>query len=278
MSSAEQARARVAGVFDQLAPVYDQGSVPWFKPIAARLVELVAPRPGERALDAGAGRGAATFPLCDAVGPDGHVTAVDLSPAMCEQLRADAAERGVANLEVHAGEVRSQALERGSFDVVTSSLVLFFDPDPGATLGSWVELLRPRTGRIGITTLGPIDDVWRTAESVVIAHAPPDLLDPRTSGTRGPFATTESMTDLLTRAGATDVDSHDEPLEIVLPDASAWRDWSMTLGFREIWNSVPESERGAVFARAAEVLEGSRGDDGRLHLTQQVRFTTGGRA
>ena len=64
-----QRRAGVAALFDQLAPGYDRGGVPWFGPIGARLVELTAPRPGDRALDVGAGRGAATFPLVEAVGP-----------------------------------------------------------------------------------------------------------------------------------------------------------------------------------------------------------------
>ena len=151
MTDLHEQRARVAGLFDQLAPGHDQGGVPWFGPIASRLVELLAPRPGERAADVGAGRGAATFPLLDAVGPDGHVTAVDLSPAMGEHLRADAATRGVGNLDVHMGDVSGAGLEPGSFDVVTASLVLFLDPDPdpGSTLRSWVGLGRPGSGRIG---------------------------------------------------------------------------------------------------------------------------------
>lgn len=274
MTTPAQARARVAGVFDQLAPVYDQGPVPWFKPIAARLVELVRPRPGEHALDIGAGRGAVTFALVDAVKPRGDVVAVDLSPRMAEQLRQDAGARGVTGLDVRVGVAGPETLPPGSFDVVTASAVLFFDPDPEAAAAGWVSLLRPG-GRIGLTTFGPIDDAWRRAEQLVLEHAPADLLDPRTAGVRGPFATTETMAGLLARSGAVDVDSHDEPLEIVLPDASAWRDWSMTTGFREIWAAVPESRREDVFAQVARVLEANRRDDGRLHLTQQVRYTTG---
>lgn len=274
-TTAAEARARVAGVFDQLAPAYDQGGVPWFRPMAARLVEILGPRAGERALDIGAGRGAATFPLCEAVGPEGRVTAIDLSPVMADHLRDDAATRGVANLEVLVGEAGPETLETGAFDVVTASLVLFFDPDPQATLRGWVSLVRPRGGRIGLATFGPIDDVWRRAELLVLEHAPEGLLDARTAGVRGPFATTETMAALLTDCGATSVDSHDEPLEVVLPDAAAWRAWTMTTGFREAWNSVPEAERESVLAKVSEVLEDNRGSDGQLHLTQQVRYTSG---
>ncbi len=57
-------RDRVAALFDQLSPRYDQSGVPWFTPIGARLVELSGPRDGDRAVDVGAGRGAATFRCC----------------------------------------------------------------------------------------------------------------------------------------------------------------------------------------------------------------------
>lgn len=273
MVTPADARSHVAKLFDTLAPAYDQGPVPWFTPIAARLVEVIAPATGERALDIGAGRGAATFPLCAAVGPTGRVTAIDLSPAMAAELTADGERRGVTNLEVRVGTATPAALGAGSYDLVTASLVLFFDPEPEATLADWVALVRPG-GRIGLTTFGPQDQAWRAAEDVLVSHAP-ELPDPRSAGTRGPYATTDSMAALLTSCGAVDVDSHDEPLEVVLPDARAWHDWSMTLGMRQFWDAVPPAEHAEVLARVGERLEADRGPDGRLHLTQQVRHTTG---
>ena len=274
MTHTPAGRARVAGLFDQLAPRYDQGPVPWFRPIAARLVELLAPRPGEVALDVGAGRGAATFPLAEAVGTSGRVTAVDISAVMCDLLRAAVAATGVEHVEVLAGEAGPETLGDARFDVVAASLVLFFDPDPATTLANWIGLVRPG-GRIGLSTFGPVDDAWKEAEVVVLEHAPAGMLDARTSGTRGPFASPASMASLLEACGATDVDSHDEPLHVTLPDAQSWRDWTLTLGMRQIWESVPETDRDGVFAAAAAHLEGARGPDGLLHLVQQVRYTTG---
>ncbi|WP_020143251.1 class I SAM-dependent methyltransferase [Terracoccus sp. 273MFTsu3.1] len=267
-------RAGVAALFDHLAPGYDRSGVPWFGPIGARLVELTAPRPGDRALDVGAGRGAATFPLVDAVGPTGHVTAVDLSPAMLEHLRAEAEGRG-ARVEAVVGEASPDTLPADTFDVVTASLVLFFDPQPAETLAGWVRLLRAG-GRIGLSTFGPTDAAWAAAEAALMAY-PPQVLDARTTGRSGPFATTDATAALLEAAGATEVDSHDEPLEVILPDAEAWRAWTMTLGLRQLWAAVPDRELPAVLTRIESALEPDRGDDGRLHLTQQVRYTTAAR-
>ena len=43
---AAQRSARVAAVFDRVADTYDAVGVPWFAPIAERLVAEVAPVPG----------------------------------------------------------------------------------------------------------------------------------------------------------------------------------------------------------------------------------------
>ncbi|GAA2482735.1 class I SAM-dependent methyltransferase [Terrabacter carboxydivorans] len=267
-----QRRAGVAALFDQLAPGYDQGTVPWFRPIGRRLVELTAPHPGDRALDVGAGRGAATFPLASAVGPGGHVTAVDLSPAMALHLRDEAESRGLP-VEVVVGEASPQTLPVGGFDALVASLVLFFDPQPDETLTGWVHLVRPG-GRIGLSTFGPTDAAWSAAEAVLLAYAPQQLLDARTTGRTGPFTSTTSMAALLEACGASGVDSHDEPLEVTLPDADAWRAWTMTLGLRQLWAAVPDAELPGAMARIASALEPDRGEDDQLRLTQQVRYTT----
>lgn len=82
-----------AAVFHRVAETYDNVGVPWFRPIAAGLVAELAAQPGERALDIGCGRGAATIPLADAVGPTGTVLGIDLAPRMVELTAADVADR-----------------------------------------------------------------------------------------------------------------------------------------------------------------------------------------
>ena len=157
---------------------------------------------------------------------------------------------------------------------MTASLVLFFDPDPEATLRGWLELLRPETGRLGLTTFGAIDEHWAAAEAALLAHTAAGVLDPRTTGTRGPFASSEALESLVRACGASQTTTVVEPLVVTLADAAAWRTWTMGLGLRQIWASVPESAMADVLAEVEAALERDRGDDGRLHLTQQVRYTT----
>jgi ubiquinone/menaquinone biosynthesis C-methylase UbiE len=197
-------QARVAGLFDRLASTYDSLGVGFFRPIAAGLLAEVAPSPGERALDIGCGRGAVLFSLADAVGPAGSVTGIDVSPAMIEATAADAAKAGLT-VDLRVGDAMNPDLPAASFDLVTSSLVLFFLPDPLAALRRWRVLLAPG-GRIGVTTFGPYSERWRDqVDNVLRAFAPDGVADPRTTGQQGPFASDEGMEKLLSAAGFDDV-------------------------------------------------------------------------
>ena len=133
--------AGAAGVFDRAADTYDAVGVDWFVPIAGGLIDALEPAPGERALDIGCGRGAALFPLAAAVGPSGHVLGIDLSPRMIAATKADAAD--LPQVELRVADASAPGLPTSSFDLIASSLVLFFMPDPAAAAAAWAELLLP---------------------------------------------------------------------------------------------------------------------------------------
>ena len=172
--------ARVRATFEAIADDYDQSGVPFFVPTAEGLVEALEPRQGDRVLDIGCGRGAATSLLARAVLPAGAVDAIDLSPAMVEHTRAFLAAQGYdARAEVmDAGD---PTLPAASYDLIASSLVLFFLPDPVAALARWVELLAPG-GRIGLATFGEEHPAWSAVNDLFRPWLPPG--DARPEGGR----------------------------------------------------------------------------------------------
>ena len=275
MSNEEHAKPSVAQVFDSVAATYDQSGVAYFRPVAARLVSLLAPRPGEHALDVGCGRGAVTMPLAAAVGPSGTVTAVDVSAAMVAATRDLVEAAGLTQVAVVQGDAAELGTEAG-YDVLASSLVLFFLEDPLRALTRWVSLLAP-AGRIGLTTFGELDGPTREIDALFAPWLPPGLLDPRTSGGDSPFASEAGMEELLRAAGATDVTTVLEPNVVEFPDVETWRQFSMSTGQRAMWMAVPEPERPGVLQRAGEVLERTREGDGRARLVWQMRYTLGRR-
>lgn len=270
----KDATAGVGRLFDEVAEEYDQSGVAFFEPIAEGLVDLLDLSPGERVVDVGCGRGAVTFPAARAVGHGGHVTAVDISPTMVEHTRRRAAELGLDQVDTVVVTADAIGVPGQSVDVVASSLVLFFTPDPRVALRSWMRLLVPG-GRIGIATFGAPDSTWKRVDDLFRPYLPASLLDARTTGASGPFATDEGVENLVKDAGAAGVRTVRRHIQVHFQDAGQWRRFSMGTGQRAHWRFVPEESRGAVFEQAAEVLEEARTDAGDIVLHQDVRYTLG---
>ncbi len=271
---------KVAAMFDAVAETYDTVAVPWFGPIAEGLVERLAPCPGERALDLGTGRGAALWPLASGVAPGGAVTGLDLSEQMIATARSDivrhAAAGDLAPIELLRGDATAPELPETSFDLAVASLVLFFLPEPATALRSWYGLLVPG-GRLGISTFAARDASWDLLDDVFTAYLPPALLDARTSGSRGPFASDEGVSGLLEASGFVDVETQLMSLPVHFADVEQWRAWTWSHGQRSHWLPVPVEARDSVLAEATRRLAPIMGPDGGFTLTQQVRYTLGRR-
>jgi SAM-dependent methyltransferase len=97
-------------------------------------------QPGWRCLEVGAGRGSQARWLAEQVGPTGEVVATDLDTRYLERLE-------IPTLRVVRHDFRSDpldVLEPGSYDLVTSRLVLFWLADDAAeAVTRLAECLRP---------------------------------------------------------------------------------------------------------------------------------------
>ena len=267
MAGPVPATPSVARLFDSVAPTYESVGVPWFVPIAERLVDELDPHHGARVLDAGCGRGAALPALAAAVGPSGRVVGIDVSAGMLHQARELVRRRGLHQVELYLRDAAAPALPPRSFSLVVSSLVVFFLPDPGTALRCWLDLLVP-SGRVGVTTFAGRDERWRDVDALFAPYLPPGMLDARTSGAGGPFASDDGVAGLLTDAGFVRPRTVHWEQPLVLRDAAQWRTWTMSHGQRAMWHAVPDGEREALVARAAWIL-----GEGPVTLRQTVRLT-----
>jgi SAM-dependent methyltransferase len=102
----------------------------------ARL-EAFSVGPGWRALEVGAGSGSIAAWLCERVGADGHVVAVDLHPELLDHLQ-------YANLEARYHDVNGDDELPGPFDLIHARYMLHWLPDPGQVLKRLARSLAPR--------------------------------------------------------------------------------------------------------------------------------------
>lgn len=82
------------------------------------------PRPGEIVLDLGSGAGVDVFIAAKAVGPEGRVVGVDMTPEMLEIARRNADRMGFRNVEFREGLVERLPVDPESVDLVISNGVL----------------------------------------------------------------------------------------------------------------------------------------------------------
>ncbi len=83
---------------------------------------------------------------------------------MVAATSTDAARAGM-RVDIRIGDARAPDLDAGTFDLVASSLVLFFLPDPLAALRAWRSLLVPGS-RVGVSTFGEYTPAWRAIDEV----------------------------------------------------------------------------------------------------------------
>jgi arsenite methyltransferase len=113
---------------------------PW---TMGRLVE------GERVLDLGSGAGTDSLIAAQMVGEQGHVTGIDMTPAMLDKARAAAAQMGATNVEFVESEAEQLPFPDASFDVVISNGVIDLIPDKDAVFAELSRVLTPG-GRLQI--------------------------------------------------------------------------------------------------------------------------------
>ncbi|WP_107771626.1 class I SAM-dependent methyltransferase [Nocardioides sediminis] len=262
----------IAGVFDRAAATYDQVGVRFFGIVAEHLVDRTAPRPGERVLDVGCGRGASALRAARAVGPGGRVLATDLAPRMVEGLRGLATD--LPWLESAVGDAADPPA--GPWDVVQASLVLFFLPDLRAALDRYREVLSP-DGRLGLTWFGAVDTSWEAVHTAVVGGLPEADRPPRVT-TAGPFSSVASLEDLLREHGYDDVVTTERRVDVAFTGPGQWWDWSWSQGQRVLLEAHERNGTLAALREAVDPLLEEWAAEDRLTWWTDVRCTTARRA
>jgi ubiquinone/menaquinone biosynthesis C-methylase UbiE len=182
---------------------YERDLVPSiFMPLAARLLDTVAPRPGDHLLDVACGTGAVARQAAARVGTDVSVTGLDLNEGMLAVAKEVAG--AVGPIEWQQGDAMQLPFADARFHVAVCQQGLQFMPSPQKALNEMSRVLKA-DGRLGLT-------VWRTLTHNPAWSALARILDEHVgleagAQMRSPFDTwtLEDLRALVAHAGFRDI-------------------------------------------------------------------------
>ena len=123
-----------------------------------RCLDRLAPRPGEKIVDVGAGTGAITLDIAARLRPGGQVVAVDPSAALLDHARGAAGAAGLGDVfEAKVGDGRALPFADRSFDAAFCHWVLLH-VDPAATVIRELKRVTRPGGRVMCVEMD-----WETA-------------------------------------------------------------------------------------------------------------------
>ena len=230
--------------------------------VTIALVEYARPRAGMKVLDLASGTGEPSITLAERVGPDGSVTALDLSAELLEVAAKRAQIRGLTNFSVRQGDAHALPFPEQNFDLVTSRFGAMFFAVPDRAFREVHRVLKPNA-RVCLVAWGPFEQpFWSTTMGVVHKHVAGPLLAPAQNPFK--FAQSGSLASVLHGSGFQEVEEEARTLPWTWPGKpeEVWELMQASATpFLPMMGRAPEHEKNqidiAVLAAIAEYFDGT---------------------
>lgn len=235
------------------------------QPVLDLVMDRAALRPGNRVLDVGCGTGASVLQAAEAVGPDGHVTGLDISPTMLALAQSRLGEH--PNTALLQADAQTHGFEPGAFDALISRFGVMFFEDTTAAFANMAKALRPGAP-LTMAAWGPAPQNPFFMKPAAIAT---EILGPMEKTDRtlpGPFAfeDRDRIIPMLQTAGLADVSA--EPVNLHLTPTGTPHEMAEVLcqigpaerALRHF--EPPEAQRDRVAAALADWLSSHETENG----------------
>lgn len=228
---------------------------------------------GMKILDLASGAGEPALSVARLVGPAGHVTASDLSPAMLAIAQARAKQLGLANMAFKISEIDALAFDDDAFDAVICRFGIMYSPQPERALAEARRVTRPG-GRVAFMVWGPIAGnamLWTVLDvgNRLTGHFEGDELE-------HPFCYAEpgSLGRYFEGAGLTDVHEEDHTFAPRIPQSVPFWQPLIGMNFGGALDAMSDREKSALEDAIAAAFAPHLKDD-KYHVSAHVRVISG---
>ncbi len=255
--------------FDEAAASYDRVGPSIFSRFGERLVEHMPLASRARVLDIATGKGAVLLPAARRVGPEGHVTGIDLSEAILQETERIAREEGLTNAELCKMDAEHLEFPDQSFDAVTCAFAMFFFPDMDAALREMYRVCKPG-GCLAIANFNKTPPPFNPGLPLLIQQLMEYQVKVQTTTQ---FAyTPQEVEALLGRFGFCSIETHSETNDIVYENVEDWWAFLLTLAPRATIMGMNEQTRAQFKDEYLAKLHPMLGQDG-LHISLGVIYS-----
>lgn len=196
------------------------------------LMRHAAPAKGERVLDIGCGTGASALQLSQAVGPDGHVTALDIADPLLELARHRGAQAGHDNIDYINGDAQTYGFAEGQADLVFSRFGVMFFEDPVAAFANLRRAVRAGGRLAMICWQSAPENPWFMVpmQAAMERLGKPEPIDPLAPGPMA-FKDIDRVTGILRDAGWAKALGENIEVDLIPPqDVAAATEMATTIG------------------------------------------------
>jgi enediyne biosynthesis protein CalE5 len=159
-------------VWNRMSDVYLREIDRRFVPVIEQVIARAGLRPGEQALDIGAGTGSVALRAAALVAPGGRITGIDISSEMLALARRRADELGLDDISFREGRAEAIPADDDAFDVALASLSLMYVIDRGAAAREIARVIRPGGRLVAAVWAGPEQCDIARFQQIVSSFAP----------------------------------------------------------------------------------------------------------